>query len=473
MTNSLNNTVTVIDGATKTTAIIPAGTYPISVAVNPVTNKVYVANLNSSNVTVITEQEVQPIPLVASITPLANNLATSTAPAFNFSATSTYSPIKSPVQNLYYALDTWQNGWQRAGGSGASYTGTTSSLLPGTHVIYAFATDGEDASSINTGYGASPIIGGITAYLFDVVPLPAVPVIASPGNNAANLPVSVTLKIDHAAGAAGYHWQVSTSSLFTGNVVDDSTSGTGDTSQVVALIRGTRYHWRVQAFNLAGSSSYAGPDSFTTIVAPPSVPKLVSPLDTTGVPRRTTFVWDSSANAVRHHLQVAKSDSLDSLGGFSAASVVFDTTMSDTSKKLLTPLAASTKYYWHVSAIDTGGASPYSTIEPFTTGTGIDAIDGIGGIPRAFALYQNYPNPFNPSTTIRFDLKEASMVTLDLYDILGRRVREWSYGTMAAGTYERNIDFSNYSSGVYFYRIVATGGDGQRFVSIKKALLMK
>ncbi len=95
------------------------------------------------------------------------------------------------------------------------------------------------------------------------------------------------------------------------------------------------------------------------------------------------------------------------------------------------------------------------------------------GVPKTYALYQNYPNPFNPSTTIRFDLKQASTVTLDIYNVLGQRVMEQNYGTMNAGRYNENINMDKFASGAYFYRIAAAGNDGQRFVSIKKFVLMK
>jgi Secretion system C-terminal sorting domain len=93
--------------------------------------------------------------------------------------------------------------------------------------------------------------------------------------------------------------------------------------------------------------------------------------------------------------------------------------------------------------------------------------------PTDFALFQNYPNPFNPTTTVGFNLKEASEVTLSIYNILGQVVASWDYGTMGAGRYQENINMDRFTSGVYYYRINAVGNDGQQFVSTKKLVLMK
>jgi hypothetical protein len=94
-------------------------------------------------------------------------------------------------------------------------------------------------------------------------------------------------------------------------------------------------------------------------------------------------------------------------------------------------------------------------------------------VPKTYALYQNYPNPFNPSTTVRFDLKEPSTVTLQIYNILGQKVEEWNYGMMQAGRFNESIDMSRCASGVYFYQITALGTQGQKFVGLKKLILLK
>ena len=65
-----SGTVTVIDGATNTTTTVAAGTAPIAVAVNPVTNKIYVANQGSNNVTVIDGATNTTTTVAAGTTPL-------------------------------------------------------------------------------------------------------------------------------------------------------------------------------------------------------------------------------------------------------------------------------------------------------------------------------------------------------------------------------------------------------------------
>jgi hypothetical protein len=90
-----------------------------------------------------------------------------------------------------------------------------------------------------------------------------------------------------------------------------------------------------------------------------------------------------------------------------------------------------------------------------------------------YALHQNYPNPFNPSTIIKYDLKETSSVRIDVYNLLGQKVRALVSGIQEAGYREVAWDGRNDSgvavaSGIYIYRIEA--GD---FVQTRKMILMK
>ncbi len=88
--------------------------------------------------------------------------------------------------------------------------------------------------------------------------------------------------------------------------------------------------------------------------------------------------------------------------------------------------------------------------------------------PTDYIIAQNYPNPFNPTTVIKYQLPEAVNVTIKLYDMLGREVKEFINDTQEAGYYELTIDGSDLSSGTYIYRI--TAGE---FTDSKKLLLLK
>jgi hypothetical protein len=83
-------------------------------------------------------------------------------------------------------------------------------------------------------------------------------------------------------------------------------------------------------------------------------------------------------------------------------------------------------------------------------------------------LHSTLPNPFNPTTTIRFELRDASFVRLGVYDISGRLVMELANGWREAGVQEVTFDGSKLASGIYVYRIAA--GD---FSASGKMMLMK
>jgi hypothetical protein len=85
-----------------------------------------------------------------------------------------------------------------------------------------------------------------------------------------------------------------------------------------------------------------------------------------------------------------------------------------------------------------------------------------------YQLSQNYPNPFNPQTTINYQLPQDGLVTLKVYDALGKEVAELVNGYKGAGSYDVIFDGSNLASGIYFYKI--TAGE---FMTTKKLMLMK
>jgi hypothetical protein len=94
-------------------------------------------------------------------------------------------------------------------------------------------------------------------------------------------------------------------------------------------------------------------------------------------------------------------------------------------------------------------------------------------IPTSFTLHQNYPNPFNPVTTLRYELPEQSHVTIVIFDMLGRTVRQLINTTQEAGyksiIWNATNDYGKLASaGVYLYQIKAG-----EFVQTKKMVLLK
>lgn len=89
-------------------------------------------------------------------------------------------------------------------------------------------------------------------------------------------------------------------------------------------------------------------------------------------------------------------------------------------------------------------------------------------IPSSYKLGQNYPNPFNPTTTINYEIAEAGLVELEVFDMLGRKVADVVNQRQGTGSYTVDFDASDLSSGLYIYRLRANGK-----VLTKKMTLIK
>ncbi|TAK54666.1 MAG: T9SS type A sorting domain-containing protein, partial [Bacteroidetes bacterium] len=129
---------------------------------------------------------------------------------------------------------------------------------------------------------------------------------------------------------------------------------------------------------------------------------------------------------------------------------------------------------------------PYLHLNPTGERTVIAESDlFIPQVPEQFSLEQNYPNPFNPSTMITFMMPEDGIVTLKVFDLLGREVASLvNREEMSAGEYDVEFVANNLVSGVYFYRITIETpneeydeengiGGVNTFTQVRKLLLMK
>lgn len=162
-----------------------------------------------------------------------------------------------------------------------------------------------------------------------------------------------------------------------------------------------------------------------------------------------TLKWDRVVGSAKYHVQVFNTSNV----------AVADTVITDpyeTSWSLEYSGLSYGWYRWRLQSFD-GLHWCNSDFKRFgynLTGTDIEG----GEVPEEFVLYGNYPNPFNPSTTISFELSSSTQVTLEVFDLQGRRMESLVSGVLNAGRHNVSFDASGFSSGTYMYRLWAGGG---------------
>lgn len=121
------------------------------------------------------------------------------------------------------------------------------------------------------------------------------------------------------------------------------------------------------------------------------------------------------------------------------------------------------EYKYRLKQIDYNGNYTYHQLESIVN----------VNVPKDFQLSQNYPNPFNPVTKIDYELPVEGKVNLKIYDINGREVANLvNNETQTAGYYTVAFAAQNFSSGVYFFRMISQGNE-KNFVMTKKMVLLK
>ncbi len=266
---------------------------------------------------------------------------------------------------------------------------------------------------------------------------PLAPLQESPQSGAGSLLTGVAFRWHPSRLADSYHLQIATDSPFDSTVYEQT--GIRDTLVTVStLAYDTRYFWRVRGTNAEGDGTFSSVWTFSTVVAPPVTPALLSPGSaSTGQLPSVKFLWQASPFATRYHLQVATDAPF-------TTPVVSDSTLRDT-VTTIGPLQYTTTYYWRVRAVNSDWTTPWSPVWSLT----------IMSPPVAYDLYQNFPNPGNPSTVIRYDIPADAEVVMTLHNLLGQTVRVLVNAAQKPGRYDYTLDAGNLPSGVYFYRITA------------------
>jgi hypothetical protein len=198
--------------------------------------------------------------------------------------------------------------------------------------------------------------------VFGSAPLP--PVLTTPVKGAVNQSTSPFISWNAVSFADIYRLQISTDSLFSLTVFDDSTivgvSGQGiQTKQATGLTNNTKYFWRVSAKNIEGWGNYSAVWNFKTTTSIPPAPVLLSPVDASiNVSTSPTLNWNAVAGATSYRLQISNDPSFSVL--------IVDTLLSGTSRSL-SNLVNSTTYYWRVSSSNVAGNGVNSTEWSFMT----------------------------------------------------------------------------------------------------------
>jgi hypothetical protein len=148
-------------------------------------------------------------------------------------------------------------------------------------------------------------------------------------------------------------------------------------------------------------------------------------------------------------------------------------TGTDADSCTVTGLNSNTSYFWKIRLTDFMGRQIDGPCWTFKTGNTAVQYLGGDGIPRAYSLDQNYPNPFNTSTVIRFNIKHDGHVRLDVFNILGQKVKtlvdEYRHlGPQAADWDGTDAVGRVVPTGLYFYRLVTSD-----YTGVKKMVLLK
>jgi YVTN family beta-propeller protein len=177
VTDAMSNNVTVIDGATNTPVTILAGTEPYSLIVNSVTGRVYITDSGSNNISVITPEQLQAVPLNVNISGVTDSQTISiknifqtqnSSPSFTAQIASSYTSISAsgitvnpPPSAVYYQVDGGAFPWTKAmapnstGSNPVTFNLCLANIPVGLHTLYLFPSYGDESAGSGSGNGTA------------------------------------------------------------------------------------------------------------------------------------------------------------------------------------------------------------------------------------------------------------------------------------------------------------------------------
>ena len=205
---------------------------------------------------------------------------------------------------------------------------------------------------------------------------------------------------------------------------------------------------------------------------------LYDAVEGTGRPVSATFIEsDGTTNMVSNSYSAAYANTVDGVAG--AFGAVVPNILPSGIRRIERRSLTTGKVVGAATDADGVWPSGKSTVNPSTGTTpivlaGSDvtfttlSLNDLTETPKNFDLLQNYPNPFNPTTTIRFEIREAGFVSLKVYDLLGEEIATLRSEQQSPGVYSVVYDASELSNGMYWYQL-KTGNNAE----IKKMMVLK
>ncbi len=277
----------------------------------------------------------------------------------------------------------------------------------------------------------------------DEVSPPAQPALISPVDGETDIPLEATFSWSDAQDAETYHIQIAEDNAFTNIIADES--GLTDTNFSFTLNDyETTYFWRVMASNSAGDSDWSEIWSFTTVIAPPAQPTLISPENgTINITLNTTFIWEVATGAETYTIQIAKDEAFTNMVADESGIIDtnFDFTLPD----------YETTYYWKVMASNSTGNSDWSDVWNFTT----KLETGLKELSKEFEL-KAYPNPAKSFIIIEFNSKENTQVQLTVFNSTGNKMIV-SKENIVKGKASLQLATEKLPTGTYYFNITGEG----------------
>ncbi|GEM_PF-5561489 len=272
------------------------------------------------------------------------------------------------------------------------------------------------------------------------------------------------------ADVGGVVFELDTSPAFTNptRVIAFATPGVEVVNTFINLAPSTLYYCRAAARDVsANQGTFSAVDTAMTFTSTGSgLPGAPTSFVLTGASSSSVVaVFEHGVGAMYTEVQLTEGLSF----GSSYSVQLVAATPGAPGFAIFTGLPANRTFAGRARSVNQDGLSAYAPQDTGRTFTVTTGVEKWSEAPHAFALHGNFPNPFNPTTMIRYDVGEEAVVSITVYDVLGRTMDELLLRELRGpGRYDVTWNASAHPSGIYFCRMEAG-----RFTATTKMLLVR